>query len=202
MNKNIIDNTFDEWTKGLASKEALISVFKHIRDIPYAIVPELRDPKRGTSGILELNKGSCQPKHFLLALLFNKLGIEIKYVTYSFKWQDQPIKFPEDIARTMKNLPFVYHLACKANIDNKWILIDATHDLALEKGGFPVNKDWDGVSETKNAVTPVEEIVHHSLEERVSYESDRKSLYTDKEKGQYEEFVEKLNLWLIQLREK
>lgn len=202
MSGNVIGKTFREWTDGLGVEEARISVFNNIRDIPYVIVPQFRDPKVGTSGILELNKGSCQPKHFLLAVLFDKLNIPIKYVSYPFRWVEQPMKFPEDLKNLVNGLPVSYHLACKAFINGKWVLIDATYDLALETAGFPVNKQWDGASDTKNAVTHIEEVIHNNLEERVNYELIQKSNYSEKEKELSGLFVQKFNLWLESIRGK
>lgn len=200
MNTAILDKKFLEWTKDLEPEAARISVFNHIRNIPYAIVPELRDPEVGTSGILELNKGSCQPKHFLLAAFFDRLNIPVKYVSYSFKWQDQPLKFPDNFKEVLNGLPLSYHLSCKAYIEYKWVLVDATYDPALKIAGFPVNEEWNGLDDTKNAVIPIEEIIHESLNERVTYEFTQKSRYNESEKLLSGEFVEKLNLWLENIR--
>lgn len=200
MNTIILDKKFSEWTKGLEAKEARISIFNHIRNIPYAIIPELRDPEVGTTGILDLNKGSCQPKHFLLAVFFDKLNIPVKYVSYSFKWQDQPLEFPDNFKEVLNSLPLSYHLACKAYIEYKWVSVDATYDPTLKTAGFPVTEEWNGLDDTKNAVIPVEEIIHESLEERVNYELAQKSRYTDEEKLLSGKFVEKLNSWLESIR--
>lgn len=200
MDTTIINNKFEEWTKGLNDREARISIFRHIRDIPYAIIPKLRDPEVGPSGILELNEGSCQPKHFLLAMLFAKLNIPVKYVTYPFKWGEQPLKYNNDLQQIVGSIPKAYHLACKAYLENKWVLVDATHDPALKKYGFPVNEGWDGASNTKNAVITMEEVIHDSLKERIDFESAQRSLYTEEEKARYAAFVEKFNLWLKEIR--
>jgi hypothetical protein len=37
----IIDEKFNEWTKGRSPLDARINIYRQIRDIPYAIVPEL-----------------------------------------------------------------------------------------------------------------------------------------------------------------
>jgi len=191
---------FNVLTKNLDPKDARIAVYKYIRDIPYAIIPELRDPEKGPAGMLNLNKGSCQPKHYLLAMLFGKLGIPVQYVSYSFKWGGQKIAFPEDLKMIAKDLPPAYHLACKAYINDKWVLVDATIDLPLKKVNFPVNEKWDGQSGTINAVEPFDEVVHGSLMERVSYEAKQKSFYTEKERATYAQFIEKLNPWLESVR--
>jgi len=189
-----------QWTENRSPEKSRIAVFEHIRDIPYAIIPELRGPQRGPSGILELNKGSCQPKHYLLAILFAKLGLEIKYVTYPFYWGRQPIKYPPELKALLKELPPAYHLTLKARINGKWVLVDATFDLVLKKAGFPVNLTWDGSSDSLNAVLPLEEIIHESIAERVSFEAQQKSLYSQQQIKAYAEFVDKLNAWLLRLR--
>lgn len=200
MNTIILDKKFSEWTKGLEPKEARVSIFNHIRDIPYAIVPEFRDPEVGTTGILDLNKGSCQPKHFLLAVFFDRLNIPIKYVSYPFKWQNQPLKFTDDFKEVLNGLPLSYHLACKVYIEYKWVSVDATYDLVLKTSGFPITEEWNGLDDTKNAVIPVGEIIHESLNERVAYELTQKNRYSENEKLLSGEFVEKLNLWLENIR--
>jgi hypothetical protein len=200
MDMAILDKKFLEWTKDLEPKEARISVFNHIRNIPYAIVPEFRNPDVGTSGILDLNKGSCQPKHFLLANFFDRLNIPVKYVSFPFKWQEQPLNFPDSFKEVLSGLPVSYHLACKAYIEYEWILVDATHDPALKTAGFPVTEGWDGFNDTKNAVVPIEEIIHESLAERVNYELTQKSRYTEEEKMLSGKFFEKLNSWLETIR--
>ena len=202
MEEALVIKKFEHWVKGLSEKEARISIFNHIRDISYAIVPKLRDPKVGPGGMLELNKGSCQPKHFLLAILFSKLNIPIKYITYPFKWGEQPLKYTTELKTIVGNLPKAYHLACKAYIENKWILVDATYDSVLKKYGFPVNENWDGVNNTENAVITQEEVIHNSLEERVNYELSKRSLYSEEEKIRYTDFVEKFNLWLEDIRKR
>lgn len=200
MDGGIFDK-LNDWIKGLGPKESRIAVFEHIRDIPYEIVPHLRDPAYGPSGLLKLHKGSCIPKHYLLGIFFTKLGIPVKYTSYPFYWKDCPIKFPLELSKIVKELPESYHLNCKAQIEKKWVLVDATYDLALEKAGFPVTRIWDGLSDTKNAVVVHKEIVHDSIEERANYEANQKMLYTEKEKTLSAEFAERLNQWLGELRQ-
>jgi hypothetical protein len=202
MAKNIIGIKYNEWTSGKDPLSARIAVFEHIRDIPYAIVPELRDPHAGPPGLLTMNKGSCVPKHFLLALMFEKLGLKIKYATYLFKWDDPRIKYPDELRKLVRRMPVTGHLACKALINGKWVLVDATWDLPLKKMGFPVNERWDGVSDTQNAVIPIEEIVHENLDERVDHSAKQRRSYTDEEIRVYEELTGKLNTWLASVREK
>jgi len=200
MDDKLLAEKFEEWTKSLSAKSARISIYQHIRDIPYAIITELRDPKTGPSGMIRMNKGSCVPKHFLMALMLGELGLQVKYVTYLFNWYDPAIKYPPALKRVAKNMPITAHLATKVKIDDRWILVDATYDLPLKKANFTVNESWDGVSDTKNAVMPIEEVVHESLQERLSFAGKRVGEYTDKERSAYAEFTKRLNYWLEEVR--
>ncbi len=200
MDEKIIIERFNEWTSRLEPKQAMISVFEHIRDIPYAIVPAFRDPAFGPVGILEQNEGSCQPKHYLLMMFFHSLKIPVKLATYAFRWSDSDVRYPHDLKELISRLPIEYHLACKAEIEGRWVLVDATWDMPLINVGFPVNEYWDGISNTKNAVTPIEEVMHESVRERVRFETERHGLYTEEEKAVYREFIEKLNAWLEAVR--
>ena len=200
MGDNIIEDKFNAWTKGLDALKARISVFEHIRDIPYAIVAELRDPVSGPPGLLKLNQGSCVPKHFLLGLLFSKLGIPVKYASYRFSWNDDRIQYPPELRQLAKEMPITAHLACKAYINKKWILIDATYDPPLKRVGFTVNEIWDGVSDCRNAVIPIEEIIHDTLDDRVRYSTSQRKAYTEKEIVAYERFAAGLNAWLESIR--
>ena len=51
-------------------------------------------------------------------------------------------------------LPVTRHLACKVEIDDRLVLVDATLDLSLQKAGFTVNAGWDGRSDMRLPVTP------------------------------------------------
>jgi len=97
-------------------------------------------------------------------------------------------------------LPAVYHLACKAYISGRWVLVDATWDSGLKGRGFPVNEKWDGKSDTLNAARPTEEILHEKVEYRISYVADKKSSWTEEEKSRYALFTKKFNQWLEGLR--
>lgn len=197
---NIVTTTCDTWTAGLGPKEARIAVFERIRNIPYAIIPELRDPLRGPAGIVTLNKGSCQPKHYLLAQCLKRLDVPVRYATYPFRWSESDVRYPDELKAMLPQLPVGYHLAVKAHIDGRWILVDATWDMPLEAVGFPVNGSWDGSSDTRNAVTPIEEILHGSADDRVRYEAERRARQTEREKELYAIFIEKLNRWLNDVR--
>jgi hypothetical protein len=201
MENDVVNRKFEEWTAGLDPKSARIAVFNKIRDIPYMIIPELRGPYAGPFGLLEKNCGSCQPKHWLLAIYLKKLGIPFKYATYPFYWHaGKSIKYSLELRSLMNSLPVTNHLALKANIDGNWVLVDATYDPPLGKVGFPVNVSWDGSSPMHNAVHPLKEILHNTPEERVAYDTATRASYTDAEIAALAESIPELNAWFKSLR--
>lgn len=200
MEKNIIREKFYEWTKGLGPKESRISIFEHVQDIPWGLIPGLIDPENGPVGILTCNKGSCSPKHFLLGLLYQKLRIPIKYATYPLKWNDLDIAYPIELRKLADAMPLEYHVACKAYINKKWILLDATWDPPLKKAGFPINENWDGFSNTLNAVKPLDEIILKNAQERIDYVRVNTAHYTEKENALKNRFYSEFNKWLEEVR--
>lgn len=199
--KEIIERKFSEWKGTFGPKEARISVFTHIRDIPYYLVPQVADPFEWAASVLETGMASCSPKHYLLGTLFVRLGVQAKYVTYAFKWDKQALRYPPDLEKLAQGVPSGYHVACKAYIENKWVLVDATWDSALSgRQDFPVNTDWDGISDTRNAVIPFDAVVHDTLEQRLNFVKEKRGLYSEEEKRAYAQFIERFNLWLDDIR--
>jgi len=184
----------------LSPIESRIKIFEKIRDIPYAVIPEFIDPERGPVGILTKNNGSCSPKHFLLGIMYRKLEIPIKYVSYPFYWGELDADAPLNVRKLADEMPLGYHVACKAYINERWMLIDATWDPPLKRVGFPVNEVWDGVSDTINAVKSHEEIVHENEHERMEYLNTKTAWYREKEKTLSNEFYNKFNNWLEEVR--
>ena len=85
-----------------------------------------------------------------------------------------------------------HHLACKVEIGQRLVLVDATLDPALEQMGLPVNKHWDGLSDTLLPIKPSAgpEFYHPSEAAFIQPQLDEAALA----------FHNALNRWLDQLR--
>jgi hypothetical protein len=189
---DIVDRKLHEWTRGKSAKDARITIYYKIRDMPYAVIPELSDSEQYVH-ILALKRGSCTPKHFLLCNMYQSIGLEVLYAIYPFRWDEFAFLYPPELRRLAKAMPIAYHLACKVDIDGKFILVDATLEPALQKIGLPVNREWDGIRDTLLAVNPCgEEELYHPSEARSMQPriTDEKSLA----------FINGLNAWLGKLR--
>jgi hypothetical protein len=152
---SVVDKKFHEWTINLDTHDSMISVFEHIRDIPYSLSVPVADSITSPEQLLIAGKGSCGPKHYLLAEMFRKLNLSVVYSTIAFSWNDPDFRYPPGIRELADMLPVAYHLACRVQLGCRWILVDATWDPPLAKAGFPVNNHWDGYSETRCAVKPL-----------------------------------------------
>jgi hypothetical protein len=189
---DIVNRKVREWTQGKSDKDARITIYYKIRDIPYAVIPELNDSKQYTQ-ILALDRGSCTPKHLLLCDMYQRIGLEVLYAVYPFRWDEFAFLYPPKLRRLAKAMPIGYHFTCKVDINGRFVLIDATLDLALQKIGLPVNREWDGIKDTLLAVNPCgeEQLYHpseaHSLQSGIT---DEKSFA----------FINDLNSWLEELR--
>ena len=187
-----IDRKLNEWTQGKSAKDARIAIFYKIRDIPYAVIPELNDWEQYIR-ILELNKGSCTPKHFLLCEMYQRIGLEVLYAVYPFRWGDFVHFYPPHLRKLAKAMPISHHLACKVDIDGRGILVDATIDTALQKLDLPVNKEWDGIGDTLLAVDSCgEEQLNHPSEACLKQPRITDEISTA--------FINGLNSWLEELR--
>jgi len=154
---SLVSQTFSEWTDGLDTRESMISIFEHIRDIPYSLVAfsGMHDPAQAPAVLLSHGSGNCAPKHYLLAGMYKKLHLNVVFATFPFVWNDPDIWYPPELRQLAAHLPVAFHLACRVQIGCRWVLVDATWDRPLAKAGFAVNEHWDGYSETKCAVRPL-----------------------------------------------
>ena len=227
---SLVKQKFKEWTEGLDTRQSMISIFYHIRDIPYALVtdPVFHDPELGPEMILEEGIGSCAPKHHLLAMMYRMLNVNVVYATFPFLWGAQGIRYPAILREQAKTLPVAYHLACRVQIGCRWALVDATWDPPLGVAGFPVNVHWDGTADTKCAVLPLNaparairrkiqakenpdtcepeppstewEKNHWEADDRERYYREMTGRRTQEDLQRTRRFYQELNVWMEQVR--
>ncbi|MFH1665572.1 MAG: hypothetical protein ABIA77_05460 [Candidatus Omnitrophota bacterium] len=198
--EKIVSKKFKEWTEGASASGAVKRIFREIRDIPYAVVPELFSLKKGPAGMLSLNKGFCVPKHYLMGMMYEKLGVDVTYCTFEFYWKDMDVDYPPGLRKLTEGLPATYHLACGVMAGGRRVLADATWDVSLKKAGFPVNVKWDGKSDTACAVKPLGKFVHEDADERDRVFEKKMADYSLAEKLMLYRFSRELNVWLEDLR--
>lgn len=166
-----VGRVFREWVDGKDPIQARIAIFERIRNIPYAVIPELIDARRYVD-ILKTGRGSCTPKHFLMAEMFQRLGLMVIFTVYPYRWGERSEildNYPHKLKEMADRQPVAYHLACKVEIEGRFVLVDATLDASLNKLPLlPVNLEWDGFSDTQLPMTPIgDEFTFHPVEAHV-----------------------------------
>ena len=225
----LVLSAFHAWTDRFDTRESMCSIFSHIRDIPYSLVVPPTGAKTQQEAILLAGTGSCAAKHYLLADMFRNLNLSVVYATFPFLWNDPDLHYPPELRKLAATLPVAHHLACRVQVGCSWILVDATWDLPLAKAGFPVNDRWDGYSETKCAVKPLDSPVrpafcrtatnepcrkkdeagmspvdgeknHWSEEDRARYYSEKVDLRSPDEVDRVRQFSREFSSWLETVR--
>jgi hypothetical protein len=153
MNDDPIRAAMDEWTRECDEVAARISLFEHVRDIPYCY-PASRDPRE----VLARGQGSCSGKHYLLGELFRRQGVSVRNMICTHRFNESPLPFPENMQELLrKNEVVDLHDYLQVLIDGEWVDIDATWERGLRDFGFPVTDDWDGRSSMLLTVIPDEQ---------------------------------------------
>ena len=158
------------------------------------------------------------------------MGLEVAYATFPFLWNDPDLRYPAELRRLAAGLPVAYHLACNVRINDRWVLVDATWDRPLKRGGFPINEHWDGYADTKCAVkslrpaartalcrTETSEPCRNSSEKKMAhlnrekdhgdaedyarYYREKTGMRTEEEIEQIRTFYWEFDAWLVRIRE-
>lgn len=121
----------------------LVKIFQYVQKIPYQVCKFEKD-----SINKNLKFGDCRHKSELLYQLLKKENFEVKKIKVIFDWRDLPI--PIRIISILIKSPTTWsHDALKVKIKDKWLKVDCTWNPELENKGFPITKDWDGKTDTK-----------------------------------------------------
>ena len=149
-----IGSAFNDWTKGCDPVAARIALFEHVRDLPYQ-----HDGSRDPAEVLKHGGGSAPGKHDLLAALFGRLGLQVRHMLCTHRFNESPLPFPEDMQGLLRKNEIVdVHEYLQVLVDNQWVDVDVTWEEPLRDFGFPVNENWDGKSPMLLSVIPDEQI--------------------------------------------
>ena len=140
-------NEVDKYLKSiekLTLDEKVINAYEFVQKIPYKVCKF-----DSTNEFIKNNFGDCRHKHLFLFEVYSKLGFNVEEIKVFFDWKDLPIPLKK-LEVLNKSGTIFPHSALYLYKDNKKILVDATWQPSLEKIGFPITKNWNGNSDTKN----------------------------------------------------
>ena len=178
------------------------NAFEIIRECPYDSTTPFFSPeslRETVSNFLKRRNGSCSPKHYTLGLYYESLGLDVRYLTYPFYWQEQTFKFPPSLSAFIEKMPIQYHTALLINKQGETSpeLIDATWDMALEPAGVPINLNV--FEDNKLAVIPCSEpFIQVTAQAKWEFQKTSRNLTPPNKNIQ--PFYSALNSWLSDVR--
>jgi hypothetical protein len=186
------------------SEKVITEAFYAFRDIPFGYPKTSHSSKtieEITKGLIENCKGTCTSKHLLLGRYYENLGLDVKYVSHRFYWQDQKICFPGRVLQFAKWMPFQLHMSLMVAFQKggDYLPIDCTWDKSLKGIGVWVNEFSLSSASCKIAVTTDSDpIIHNSYEQKLEYLNrlKQKMLQNDDTKSFYNAFDD----WLVTIR--
>ncbi|MFJ4342613.1 transglutaminase domain-containing protein [Streptomyces sp. NPDC088915] len=123
--------------------EDRIRLFERVRAIPYAT-----DGAHDAASLLTEGRGDCVAKADYLVTHLPNIGVPARRVRWLYHLPPEPAEVNLLISRED------VHTAVEAQVDGRWVLVDATHDPALGAIGLTV-AEWDGHTATTPAYEPV-----------------------------------------------
>ncbi len=194
MSDDPIRTALEEWTRGRDAVAARIALFERVRDLAFRY-PSSRDPRE----VLRQRAGSCSGKHYLLGELFRGLGLPVRHMLCTYRFNDSPLAFPAHMQGLLQKNEIVdVHDYLQISVDGEWVDVDATWPLALRDYGLPVTDDWDGRSSMNLTVVPDEpETV---AGDPAKAKEERLSHLTPRQRTLRKQFLEGLSQWVLELQ--
>ncbi len=193
MGTDILRQTLHDWTIGCDALTSRVALFERVRDIPYCY-PASRDAVE----VLNQGRGSCSGKHYLLGHLFRLLGLTVRHMICTHRFNESPLVFPAPMQEMLRKNEIVdLHDYLQIKIDGAWIDIDATWERGLREFGFPVNEDWDGKGSMMLSVVPEDFAIAERDPERLKEELLSK--LTPRQRTLRKQFLEALSGWVEEL---
>ncbi|MGD9763879.1 MAG: transglutaminase domain-containing protein [Candidatus Binatia bacterium] len=194
MDEDPIRAALEEWTRGLAPLAARIALFNRVRDLAYRY-PSSRNPLE----VLRDGAGSCSGKHYLLGELYRRLGVPVRHMQCTYRFNDSPLPFPDHMQELLQKNEIVdVHDYLQIGVDGDWVDVDATWPLALRDFGLPVTDDWDGRSSMNLTVVSDE---HEQVSgDLAKAKEERLSRLTPRQRMLRKQFLEALGQWVLELQ--
>jgi Transglutaminase-like superfamily len=171
-------------------------VYHAVRKIPYGSTGE-RNPVK----VIANNLGSCSGKHILLRDLLREVGQEAEVITMFTHFNrgipSHPAMPAELRAMIAGREVCDFHHYVRVRMGEGWRKLDATWHDALISYGFPVNRDWNGESDTVLAATPIRE--YPAVEDLIAWKEQLITELTPEQRDLRANFFTTLTEWMMTL---
>jgi hypothetical protein len=151
--------------------------------------------------VIANNLGSCSGKHILLRDLLREVGWEAEVITM-FTHFNRGIPshhaMPAELRAMIEGeVVCDFHHYVRVQMREGWHKLDATWHDALIPYGFPVNRDWKGLSDTVLAATPIHE--YPAVEDLIARKQQLLAELTAQQREFRAKFFRLLTEWMTTL---
>ncbi len=192
------DHLLNIWTKGLNQEQALLEIYRRVRDIPYQFTAT-----RDVETLLKTNSGTCTAKHILFSEMVHRLGYNTRFIVDEMDLSDllQGLNREDAVVKNLfqlaSDLDNYFHTYTQIMIDSRWVSVDLSFDSTLAPYGFKVSR-WDGKNDTGLIHIPIKTYV---VEDRPDELKTQMLIDESEENRQLRKmFFNKLNEYMISLR--
>ena len=195
MATSLIDQRFAEWARSLDPLRARIVLFERGRDLSYAY-PASRD----AGEVLRLGRGSCSGKHYLLGEFYRRLGVRVRNMLCTHRFNESPLPFSAEMQAMLRKDEIIdVHDYLQIHVDGRWIDVDATWERGLREFGFPVTENWDGRSTMVLSVVADED--EHTVVEGDPAKAKEGMLakLSPRQRALRKKFLETLGRWALEI---
>jgi transglutaminase-like putative cysteine protease len=166
-------------------------------------MPYFSGPDRTPLAALRTGRGACTAKHLVLRDLLRRIGVaaDVELVACDFASGVPVVPSMPAPLRGMVERAGIRDVHCwvRATGEGGTHRLDATWPDELAACGFPVNRDWDGVGDTRPAVEGG--VVLDTAEDVIRRKQELLAELTDAESAERRVFLDHLSAWLAHLPE-
>ena len=171
------------------------TAFALVRDMPYK-----RAKSRDPGAIVTEWQGTCSGKHYLLKELFQELGIRIKVIMCTHRFDGgNTARFPQFLRDlTVKGPVPDVHTFLQLETASGWMDVDATWPAQAEALGMPVNWEFESGVSMGLACTPIEYFEVPDGEEPQPFKEDIIRRFCNDDVDRRKAFIQGLSAWLAE----
>lgn len=176
----------------LSNTQKIVALFETVRDIPYGDIGS-RDPFL----VLKKRRGTCSGKHQLLGFLYQAMGVPVRYMMCRTSFQCLKNILPDSLKQILESHDIVDYHNYLLILMNKWLVVDVTFDRPLARYGFPVNDNWDGLSNCTIAFPPIKVF---QVKDMIEEKHKAINALPEEEQELRSAFIKQLSEWMDSLR--
>lgn len=177
---------------GIRTPDQFLELVHRVAAIPWGEARTVED-------VIRMNMGTCTGKHLLLQECLRMIGIPVRSVVCTFRWEHQGLQLPATLRESLTLCSWKHgHNFVQVRNGDTWIDLDVTWDAPLVSYGFrALPAEWDGTTSfvgLSSIERRWEDIDIADMKEQLM------AALTPQQKAAREEFLHAFIQWIASLR--